>query len=65
MNDNSSQSPFRPRPNDAAAKTVRLNKALDSYDDGATWSAFDPVGKTLPRVPTVKAVYIGWEKKEE
>jgi len=36
-----------------------------SYDDGQTWSPFDPAPETAPQYSTVKAVYIGWEKKED
>ena len=36
-----------------------------SDDDGTTWSRFDPAGATVPRTSTVKAVYVGWEKKED
>jgi hypothetical protein len=36
-----------------------------SYDDGKTWSTFDPAGEKVPQYSTVKQVYIGWEKKED
>jgi hypothetical protein len=36
-----------------------------SYDDGKTWSSFDPAGEKVPQYSTVKEVYIGWEKKED
>ena len=36
-----------------------------SFDDGKTWTSFDPAGEKVPRYSTVKAVYIGWEKKED
>lgn len=36
-----------------------------SYDDGKTWSTFDPAGKAVPKFSTVEGVYIGWEKKED
>jgi hypothetical protein len=36
-----------------------------SSDDGKTWTTFDPAGENVPQQSTVKAVYIGWEKKED
>jgi hypothetical protein len=45
--------------------TSQADTPIISYDDGATWTAFDGAGKSVPRVSTVKAVYIGWEKKED
>jgi hypothetical protein len=36
-----------------------------SYDDGKTWSSFDAGGEKVPQYSTVKAVFIGWEKKED
>jgi hypothetical protein len=46
------------------AKSTEGNPII-SYDDGKTWSNFDPTGESVPRYSTVKAVYIGWEKKED
>jgi len=50
--------------------TVRWAKSTEgnpiiSYDEGKTWSNFDPTGESVPQYSTVKAVYIGWEKKED
>lgn len=37
-----------------------------SSDDGKTWSTFTPqAGVAVPRDPTVKEVYVSWEKKED
>jgi hypothetical protein len=44
--------------------TSQADTPIISYDDGATWSAFDPAGKEVPKLSTVKAVEIGWEKKD-
>jgi hypothetical protein len=46
------------------AKSTEGNPII-SYDDGKTWSNFDPTGESVPQYSTVKAVYIGWEKKED
>ena len=45
--------------------TSQANTPIVSYDDGKTWSSFDPAGEKVPQYSTVKAVYIGWEKKED
>jgi hypothetical protein len=46
-------------------KTSTEGKPIVSYDDGKTWSEFEPpVGETVPKISTVKAVYINWDKKE-
>jgi hypothetical protein len=45
--------------------TSQTGNPIVSYDDGKTWSSFDPAGEKVPQYPTVKAVYIGWEKKED
>jgi hypothetical protein len=36
-----------------------------SYDDGKSWIAFDANGKEVPKAPTVKQVYVSWEKKDD
>jgi len=46
------------------AKSTEGNPII-SYDDGKTWSTFDFDPANVPRYSTVKAVYIGWEKKED
>jgi hypothetical protein len=45
--------------------TSQTGNPIVSYDDGKTWDTFDPAGKDVPRFPTVKEVYVGWEKKED
>ena len=45
--------------------TSQTGNPIVSYDDGKTWSSFDPAGEKVPQYSTVKAVYIGWEKKED
>jgi hypothetical protein len=50
--------------------TVRWAKSTEgnpiiSYDDGKIWSNFDAAGESVPQYSTVKALYIGWEKKED
>jgi hypothetical protein len=45
--------------------TSQSGSPLISSDEGKTWSTFDPGSETVPRYSTVKAVYIGWEKKED
>jgi hypothetical protein len=45
--------------------TSQTGNPIVSYDDGKTWSSFDPAGEHVPQYSTVKAVYIGWEKKED
>ena len=40
-------------------------KPIISYDDGKTWSVFDPAGQTVPESSTVKEANIDWEKKED
>lgn len=46
------------------AKSTEGNPII-SYDDRKTWSTFDFHTAGVPRYSTVKAVYIGWEKKED
>jgi len=43
--------------------TSQTGNPIISYDDGKTWSTFDPAPEHAPQYPTVKAVFIGWEKK--
>jgi hypothetical protein len=55
---------------DRTISTVRWARSTEgnpiiSYDDGKIWSNFDPAGESVPQYSTVKAVYIGWEKKED
>jgi len=45
--------------------TSQTGNPVVSYDDGKTWSTFDPAPEHAPQYSTVKAVYIGWEKKED
>jgi hypothetical protein len=45
--------------------TSQSGNAIVSYDDGKTWSSFDPAGEKVPQYSTVKAVYMGWEKRED
>jgi hypothetical protein len=45
--------------------TSQTGNPIISYDDGKTWSIFDPAGKEVPKSSTVREVYIGWEKKED
>lgn len=45
--------------------TSQAGTPIVSHDDGKTWSSFDPAGEHAPQYSTVKAVYIGWEKKED
>jgi len=45
--------------------TSTSGNPIVSYDDGKTWSTFDPAGKDVPKFSTVKEIYIGWEKKED
>lgn len=45
--------------------TSQANTPIVSYDDGKTWSSFDPAGEKVPQYSTVKAVYVRWEKKED
>ena len=45
--------------------TSKTGNPIISYDDGQTWSPFDPAPEHAPQYSTVKAVYIGWEKKED
>jgi hypothetical protein len=46
--------------------TSTTGNPIASYDDGKTWTVFDPpVGKEVPKVSTVTEVIINWEKKEE
>jgi len=45
--------------------TSQTGNPIVSYDDGKTWSIFDPAGKEVPKLSTVKEIYIGWEKKED
>jgi hypothetical protein len=45
--------------------TSQANTPIVSYDDGKTWSNFDPAGEKVPQYSTVKSVYISWEKKED
>jgi|HubBroStandDraft_1064217.scaffolds.fasta_scaffold153407_2 hypothetical protein len=46
--------------------TSTTGNPIASYDDGKTWNIFDPpAGTQVPRVSTVKEVYVGWEKKED
>jgi hypothetical protein len=45
--------------------TSQTGNPIVSNDDGKTWSSFDPAGEKVPQYSTVKAVYIGWEKKED
>jgi hypothetical protein len=46
--------------------TSTTGNPIASYDDGKTWNIFDPpAGAQVPRVSTVKEVYVGWEKKED
>jgi hypothetical protein len=45
--------------------TSQTGNPIVSNDDGKTWSTFDPAGKEVPKLSTVKEVYIDWEKKED
>lgn len=45
--------------------TSQTGNPIVSYDDGKTWSSFDPGGEKVPQYSTVKAVYLRWEKKED
>jgi hypothetical protein len=37
-----------------------------SYDDGKTWSVFEPDPTVyVPKISTVEGVYVSWEKKDE
>jgi hypothetical protein len=45
--------------------TSTTGKPIVSYDDGKSWSVFEPVPNTdLPKAPTLEMVYGVWEKKE-
>jgi hypothetical protein len=44
--------------------TSQTGNPIISYDDGKTWTVFDPAGKEVPKFSTVKNIYISWEKKE-
>jgi hypothetical protein len=46
--------------------TSQAGAPIVSYDDGKTWSAYTPdTGENVPTFSTVKAIFIGWEKKED
>jgi hypothetical protein len=46
--------------------TSTTGDPIISYDDGKTWYLFNPPGgKAVPKLSTVKEIYIGWEKKDD
>jgi hypothetical protein len=45
--------------------TSAAGHPIISYDDGKTWSNFDPEGAEVPKYSIVNEVYVNWEKKED
>jgi hypothetical protein len=46
--------------------TSTTGNSIVSYDDGKSWTIFDPpAGKEVPKLSTVEEVIINWEKKDD
>lgn len=45
--------------------TSQAGQPIASYDEGKTWTVFDPAGRVVPQYSTVEEVHIGWDKKDD
>jgi len=46
--------------------TSTTGQPIVSYDDGKTWSVFEPNANVyVPKISTVEEVYVSWEKKDD